>query len=223
VPPTSGLATASCILGILSLFGCLLLTGIPAVVCGHIARSQSRADPGRQGGAGIALAGLIMGYIGIVMPLLILPAMLLPALSRAKDRAQRINCVNNLMQVGIAFRTWALDHNDQYPFNVSTNAGGTLEFSARGADGYDANPLPVFLVMSNELATPRILACPADLTKRPAPDWESFQAANLSYQLFSSTNDASGNPQLVLAVCPIHGHQLLYDGSVQQKPRSVRR
>jgi len=45
----------------------------------------------------------------------ILAAMLLPALSRAKSRAQRISAVNSLKQIGVAARTWALDNGDRLP------------------------------------------------------------------------------------------------------------
>lgn len=45
----------------------------------------------------------------------ILAAMMLPALSRAKSRAQRINAVNNLKQIGLAARTWSLDNSDTLP------------------------------------------------------------------------------------------------------------
>ena len=64
----------------------------------------------------------------VIAIIAILAAMLLPALARAKARAQRINCVNNLKQVGLSFRTWALDNQDQNPMNVSTNAGGAQEY-----------------------------------------------------------------------------------------------
>src|SRR5262245_39937738 len=56
-----------------------------------------------------------------------LAAMLLPALARAKARAQRINCVNNLKQVGVSFRTWALDNGDQYPMRVPLANGGAQD------------------------------------------------------------------------------------------------
>jgi len=56
-----------------------------------------------------------------------------------EPRAMRINCINNLKQVGLSFRQWALDHGDQYPFNVSTNAGGTMELYAVGSGGFDNN------------------------------------------------------------------------------------
>ena len=46
------------------------------------------------------------------------PMLLLPALARAKKKAQRINCVNNLKQVGLAFRLWGGDNDDKYPPRV---------------------------------------------------------------------------------------------------------
>src|SRR6185369_11481065 len=146
-------------LGILSLVGCTLFTGIPAVICGHIARSRSNSFPERYGGAGMALAGLICGYAGMAFSLLILPAMLLPALSKAKGRAQEINCSNNMKQIGLAFKVWAVDNNDQFPWACSVTNGGTRELAVRGADTIDPNPIH-FEVLSNELFTPKILVCP---------------------------------------------------------------
>src|SRR5437016_9286614 len=86
-----GLAITSFVLGLLSLVCFGPLTGIPAVICGHVARGRVKRSPAQYGGAGLALAGLILGYVGIAM-LLVLPAMLLPALGKAKSRAQSINC-----------------------------------------------------------------------------------------------------------------------------------
>lgn len=60
---TSGMAVASLVLGIAGLVCAGLLAAVPAVVLGHLARSQIRRT--WQGGAGIALAGLILGYITI--------------------------------------------------------------------------------------------------------------------------------------------------------------
>src|SRR5262249_46168227 len=102
----------------------------------------------------------------VIAIIAILAAMLLPALARAKARAQRINCVNNLKQVGLSFRTFALDNGDNYPMRVSWANGGysdsvgvravqTSQLNSRGVFGF-------FMVMSNELSTPKILMCPAE-------------------------------------------------------------
>jgi hypothetical protein len=60
VPPTNGLAIASLVCGVGTFV--IGLSFIPAIICGHIARRQIRRT-GEQGG-GLALAGLILGYVG---------------------------------------------------------------------------------------------------------------------------------------------------------------
>jgi len=66
-PPTSALAIASLVCGIVGLMTCLFLPGIPAVICGHLALNRI-AEPGANlQGRGLAIAGLIMGYIGVVI------------------------------------------------------------------------------------------------------------------------------------------------------------
>ncbi len=68
VPRQNGMALASMILGIVSVvLGTLLLTAIPGVICGHIARRQIRESPYPQGGDGMAIAGLILGYLSIIL------------------------------------------------------------------------------------------------------------------------------------------------------------
>src|SRR5436189_6477871 len=67
VPRTAPAAIWSLVLAILS-FNCgLLFTAIPAVICGHIARSKIRKSGGALGGKGIATAGLTLGYIALVL------------------------------------------------------------------------------------------------------------------------------------------------------------
>ena len=56
-----------------------------------------------------------------------------------QDMDQCRACVTNLMVIGLSFRTWALNHDGQYPFNVPQSKGGSLEFRSQGDDGFDKN------------------------------------------------------------------------------------
>jgi len=101
----------------------------------------------------------------VIAIIAILAAMLLPALAAAKRKAQRINCVNNIHQINLAFKTWEGDNGDRYPMAVSTTKGGALEdvMSASQTASYpSAGITNVFCVMSNELSTPKVLYCTSD-------------------------------------------------------------
>jgi hypothetical protein len=60
----SGLAVASLVLGLLS-FVLSIFTAIPAVICGHIAKSRIRKNSEEISGRGMATAGLVLGYLHI--------------------------------------------------------------------------------------------------------------------------------------------------------------
>jgi len=102
----------------------------------------------------------------VIAIIAILAAMLLPALARAKARAQRASCANNLKEIGISFKTWALDNNDAYPMVVPVASGGPPDQATLSAwksgDGSSEYEYEIFGTMSNELSTARILACPSD-------------------------------------------------------------
>lgn len=109
----------------------------------------------------------------------------LKAMEDAMDRATTIACVNNMKQIGLAARVWALDNADIYPTN--------------------------FLCMSNELSTPKILVCPADTNRVVAANFSTYSDANSSYEFFIASET---EPSQVLCRCPLHGSIGLADGSV---------
>jgi len=93
----------------------------------------------------------------VIAIIAILAGMLLPALAKAKARAQRIKCVSNLRQVTLSFRLFATDNGDQFPMNVPMASGGSAEATT--------DPTLTFLhfaVLSTELSTPKVLICPSD-------------------------------------------------------------
>ena len=109
-----------------------------------------------------ARAFTLVELLLVLAVLLFLAALFLPGFARAKARSGRMNCRSNLMMVGLAFRTWALDYNDNYPMTVSVTNGGTMELVISGM------VFNHFLVMSNELSTPKNLVCPNETGSKRA-------------------------------------------------------
>jgi prepilin-type N-terminal cleavage/methylation domain-containing protein len=108
----------------------------------------------------------------VIVVIAVLAAMLLPA-SHSPRKAKRITCVNNLKQIGLAFRTWPED--DKFPMQKPVSAGGTMELIASG------NAFVHFQVMSNALTVPKLLVCPSDNEKTLATSFADFNNKNLSY------------------------------------------
>ena len=204
------MAVASLVLGILSVICLGPFAAIPAIILGHLAHSRSRRTPEQYEGHGIAIAGFTLGYVGLVYPL-VLAAMLLPALAQAKSKAQSIMCVSNMRQFGLAFQMFAMDHDDRFPFNVSTNAPGA------GLQLGSVDLVQTLQALSTNLSNPMLLVCPADKSKHPATSMANLTAANISYTIMTGPEVDTHHPRQMLARCPIHGHELYCDGSVQQR------
>lgn len=133
--------------------------------------------------------------------------------------AREINCVNNLTMVGTTLRYWAHDHGDKFPFQVSTNAGGTLELVLPDNEGFDRNAFMFLKAMRGDegLATPLLLICPHDKSKKAAANWIDLGQENVTYQFRFGAQASPDNPHEILAVCPVDGYVLYCDGTVRDK------
>ena len=112
-PKSCGLAIWSLVLGILGLTCFCLLTAIPAVICGHVAQSRIRRSAGTLTGEGLALGGMITGYVAIALSIFVIPmlaAIAIPNFVKARTTAQMNACINNLRQIDGAKQQWALDN-----------------------------------------------------------------------------------------------------------------
>jgi prepilin-type N-terminal cleavage/methylation domain-containing protein/prepilin-type processing-associated H-X9-DG protein len=134
----------------------------------------------------------------VIAIIVILAAMLLPVLNRGKMRAKQIQCVNNLREMGLAFNSFAHDHESRFPMQVSTNSGGAMEYVQRGylISGEFDFTFRIFQTISNELVAVQHLICPAD-TRTETNTFGNVQNANLSY--FVGVNAQPVASTLVLA------------------------
>jgi prepilin-type N-terminal cleavage/methylation domain-containing protein len=102
----------------------------------------------------------------VIAIIAILASLLLPALARAKRKAQRVNCTSNAKQVCLAFNMWGQDSEQgSLPFRIPVADGGT---KGHMLDSYSWFQ---FSWVSNEMDSPKILACPSDKRKKQATDW----------------------------------------------------
>lgn len=142
----------------------------------------------------------ILEVLVVLAIVVILGGMVIPRHHRAPGQAKRIACVNNLKNVGLAIRLNAEGTN--FPMNLPASQGGTRELTG------DVSQLwRHYLLLTNELTTPKLLWCPSDSQRKPATAWGPNPAdrravvfasnQNLSY--FLGLNAYETHPETILA------------------------
>ena len=130
---TDGQAVASLVLGIAALFLCFsVLAGIPAIILGHISWSRIRRSMGRLKGEGMAMAGLIMGYLSIPW-ILIIAAIAIPNLLRARMTANESAAASTVRTINISQVTYSTTYPDRgYAPDLATLGPGPTGSCASG-------------------------------------------------------------------------------------------
>jgi prepilin-type N-terminal cleavage/methylation domain-containing protein len=114
----------------------------------------------------------------VIAIIAILAGLLLPALAKAKAKAQRINCTSNLKQIGLAFRMWSNDNNERFPWQIDSPTAVPPGVGTRGLKVLDH-----YRAISNEVNTPKVYACPSDGQKNKALSFVSGAPGYLNSSL----------------------------------------
>jgi type II secretory pathway pseudopilin PulG len=123
------------VLGIASVVLCLsFLAGIPAIIVGHLSLSRIKKSMGRLKGEGMALTGLILGYISLPF-ILIIAAIAIPNLMRARTSANEAAAASTVRMLNTSQITYSTTYPEQgYSRDLATLGGNCSSGSAATAE-----------------------------------------------------------------------------------------
>jgi len=135
---TSARAVWSLVLGVLGMTCLWLLGSIPAILLGILAVKGIDRSGGTLQGRGLGIAGIVTGSLGIftgIGTVAMMAALLIPALSGGRMRAQQAREMSQVRQIALGCRAYAIDRNGAYPATLSALAdGGYLDPQVLEAD-----------------------------------------------------------------------------------------
>src|SRR5262249_26815510 len=125
-PSLDGKAVLSLFLGALSIVPLSLFAGVPARVLGHLSRASVRKSQGRLKGKGLALAGMIMGYMSLaLLPVVLFTGMAVPRVFRGQIAVNEAAALNTLRSINYAATTYHTEHN-AYPSTLQELGAASL-------------------------------------------------------------------------------------------------
>jgi prepilin-type processing-associated H-X9-DG protein len=171
----------------------------------------------------------LLEFIAVLVAVALLAVLSLVGLVVARNKAQRLNCADNLKEAGIAFETWREEHNGNYPMQVALTNSDAMKLLGSGnayvlwrsigvlwptnwlSTNWHASIQSGWDSQTNHDLFQKSLYCPADVNRTYATNFWDFTDANVSY--FFNLDAAGNHPQMIL-----DGDDNLAMDGVQVKP-----